>query len=79
MARYDYILFDLDGTLSKSAEGIRYSLEKTIEEIGCQNFDTSDYKLYIGPPLVDTFMNYCNIGREDALNAVEVYRRYYDT
>lgn len=79
MARYDYILFDLDGTLSQSAEGIRYSLEKTIEEVGCQSFDTSDYKLYIGPPLVDTFMNHCNLGREDALNAVEVYRRYYDT
>ena len=79
MARYDYVLFDLDGTLSKSAEGIRYSLEKTIEEVGCQSFDTSDYKLYIGPPLVDTFMNHCNMGREDALNAVEVYRRYYDT
>ena len=54
-------------------------MEKTIEEVGCQSFDTSEYKLYIGPPLIDTFMNHCNMGREDALNAVEVYRRYYDT
>ncbi|MGN0476595.1 MAG: HAD hydrolase-like protein [Ruminococcus sp.] len=79
LARYDYVLFDLDGTLSRSAEGIKYSLEKTIEEVGCQSFDTSNYKLYIGPPLLDTFLNHCNLEGQKALDAVEVYRRHYDT
>ena len=47
LSKYDIILFDLDGTISESATGIRYSLEKTIEQVGCDTFDTSNYKLYI--------------------------------
>lgn len=79
LSKYDIILFDLDGTISESAVGIRYSLEKTIEDIGCSTFDTGNYKLYIGPPLLDTFKNLCKLDGKDAENAVEVYRNYYDT
>lgn len=79
MAKYDIVLLDLDGTISASAEGIRYSIEKTIEETGCKTFDTSDYTLYIGPPLMDTFNNHCGLKGEKAEQAVEVYRRIYDT
>ena len=79
LSKYDIILFDLDGTISESATGIRYSLEKTIEQIGCDTFDTSNYKLYIGPPLLDTFTNLCHLSGKPAEDAVEVYRHYYDT
>ena len=79
MSKYDVVLFDLDGTISKSAEGIRYSIEKTIEIVGCKGFDTSDYTIYIGPPLQDTFINYCGLKGEKAKEAVEVYRNIYDT
>lgn len=77
--KYNIVLFDLDGTISESAEGIRYSLEKTIEKTGCKSFDTSNYKLYIGPPLLDTFINHCGLQGEKAAEAVEVYRQIYDT
>lgn len=79
---YDIVLFDLDGTLSASAEGIRYSIEKTIQKAGCKGFDTNDYTLYIGPPLLDTFKNHCNLVGEkaaEAAEAVEIYREIYDT
>lgn len=79
MAKYDIVLFDLDGTISASAEGIRYSLEQTIEKTGCKKFDTSDYTLYIGPPLINTFNNLCSLYGEKAEEAVEVYRQIYDT
>lgn len=79
LARYDVILFDLDGTLSESALGIKFSLEKTIKETGCESFDTNNYHLYIGPPLIDTFKNYCNLKGKEAEKAVEIYRHYYDT
>ncbi|MCH5202498.1 MAG: HAD hydrolase-like protein [Oscillospiraceae bacterium] len=78
-SKYNIVLFDLDGTISESAEGIRYSLEKTIEITGCKAFDTSNYKLYIGPPLLDTFINHCGLIGEKAAEAVEVYRQIYDT
>ncbi len=59
--KYKYILFDLDGTISESAEGIRYSLEKTLERLGVTGVDLSDYTKYIGPPLLDTLKNLCKL------------------
>ena len=52
MVKHDYILFDLDGTISKSADGIKYSLENAIKQMGKPVPDLSDYTLYIGPPLM---------------------------
>lgn len=70
--KYKYILFDLDGTLSESAPGIRYSLEKTCEKFGVGGIDFSDYTKYVGPPLLNTFENLCKLDRklwDDAFNA----------
>ena len=50
--KYKYILFDLDGTVSESAEGIRRSLEYAIGTLGAPMPDLDDYTLYIGPPLI---------------------------
>ncbi len=79
MVKHEYILFDLDGTISKSAEGIRYSLENAIKELGKPVPDLSDYTLYIGPPLLDTFLNVCHFSKEESVRGVEVYRDIYNT
>lgn len=75
--KYKYILFDLDGTISQSAEGIRYSLEKTLESLGAQSVDLSDYTKYIGPPLLDTLKNLCNIPDELCDEGYELYKNFY--
>ena len=49
---YDYVLFDLDGTLTASAPGIRRCIELTMEKMGKEVPDLSDYSRYIGPPLI---------------------------
>lgn len=79
MVKHDYILFDLDGTISKSADGIKYSLENAIKQMGKPVPDLSDYTLYIGPPLIDTFLNICHFSQEESLRGVEVYRDIYNT
>jgi phosphoglycolate phosphatase len=79
MIKYKYVLFDLDGTISQSAEGIRYSMEKTLEVIGKTMPDINNYTLYIGPPLLDTFRNLCGCSEEEGRAAVEVYRDFYNT
>ena len=79
MVKHDYILFDLDGTISKSADGIKYSLENAIKQMGKPVPDLSDYTLYIGPPLIDTFLNICHFSQEESLHGVEVYRDIYNT
>lgn len=79
MVKHDYILFDLDGTISKSAEGIRFSLESTIKQMGKPVPDLSNYTLYIGPPLIDTFLNICHFTKEESAAGVEIYREIYNT
>ena len=78
MNKYKYVLFDLDGTISESALGIRKSLEHTISALGGDMPDLSDYTLYIGPPLLDTFRNLCQFSEEKSREGVEIYRAYYD-
>ncbi len=75
--KYKYILFDLDGTLSQSASGIRYSLEKTCEDMGVSGVDLSDYTRYIGPPLLDTCRNICKFPDSIYDKAYSVYMKHY--
>ncbi len=75
--KYKYILFDLDGTISQSAEGIRYSLEKTLESLGVTGVDLSDYTKYIGPPLLDTLKNLCKLPDELCDEGYELYKNFY--
>lgn len=77
MMKYKYILFDLDGTIAESAEGIRASLEHMIKEIGVPMVDLSDYTKYIGPPLLDTIKNLCKVPEENWDKAYGLYKDYY--
>lgn len=78
MIKYKYILFDLDGTISESAGGIRKSLEHAITQLKKPLPNLDDYTLYIGPPLLDTFRNVCHFGEEDSMRGLELYRAYYN-
>ena len=72
--KYKYILFDLDGTVSQSAEGIRASLEHSLSCLGVEPPDLDDYTKYIGPPLLDTFRNFLLEGaRKDISNIQQFY------
>lgn len=78
-SKYDAILFDLDGTLSASAPGIRYSLEKALDAVGWKKPDLEDYSVYIGPPLLNTLVGLCGMSRQQAQEAAEIYRDVYNT
>ncbi len=76
---YDYVLFDLDGTLSASAPGIRRCIELTMNKMGKEAPDLSDYSRYIGPPLITTFQKLCGLTLEQAKEALGIYLEFYDT
>ena len=76
---YDYVLFDLDGTLTASAPGIRRCIELTMDKMGKEVPDLSDYSRYIGPPLITTFQKVCGLCLEDAKKALGIYLDFYDT
>lgn len=77
--KYKYFLFDLDGTVSESAEGIRYSLESAIKSLGAPMPNLDDYTLYIGPPLLDTFRGLCGLNEEQSARGVLLYRDVYNS
>ena len=77
---YKAILFDLDGTLTESGEGITKSVQYALEKIGKPESDLEKLKVFVGPPLLDQFMKYADLDEETARKAVEYYReRYADT
>lgn len=71
------VLFDLDGTLTDSREGIVNSVKYTIEKLGGAMLDQQTLLKFIGPPLQDSFMEYCGYSREKALESVSVFRERY--
>lgn len=75
--KYDYILFDLDGTLSESAPGIRKCIELTLDKLQKSHPDLSDYSKFIGPPLADTFAGLCGLSQEDTVKALSIYQDFY--
>lgn len=75
--KYQYILFDLDGTITESEPGIVNSVCYALEKMGITVEDRADLKKFIGPPLVDSMKQYYKMSQEDAEKAVVYYREYY--
>lgn len=75
---YDAVVFDLDGTLTCSEEGILSSLRYALKEIGVPAIPDERLKQFIGPPLRDTFMRIAGLSRETAEEAVRHYVKHFD-
>ena len=71
----EYVIFDLDGTIADSQEGILYSFRLTLDELGIERSD-DDLRQLIGPPLEESFRTLGIDG--DALGpVVDRYRDFY--
>lgn len=76
---YKAILFDLDGTLTESGEGITKSVQYALEKLGKPEENLEALKVFVGPPLMEQFMKYADLDEETARRAVEIYRERYST
>lgn len=74
---YDVILFDLDGTLTDSQEGIINSIQHALKYFGIIEKDIKNLKKFIGPPLKDSFMEYYGFDDDKATLAIKKYREYF--
>ena len=74
MGRYRCIFFDFDGTLINSEISITDSVRYTLEKRGIFETDREKLRRFIGPPLVESYMNYYGFSKEEACEAVEDYR-----
>lgn len=73
-----YVLFDLDGTLTDSQEGIMNSIEYALAYFGIQVEDRDLLRPWLGPPLKDSMMKYYGFDQEKALTGIRQYREYFD-
>lgn len=72
-----YILFDLDGTLLNTRDGIVICVQRALASQGVQIDDLDLLERHIGPPLKDGFMHFYNFDSETADAAVIEYRKHY--
>lgn len=70
------ILFDLDGTLTDPAVGITNAVKYALDKYGIEeSFD--NLLKFIGPPLVDSFIEYYHFDETKANEADVYYREYF--
>ena len=71
----NYLLFDLDGTLTDPKMGIctcvQYALK---EEFGIEEPDLDKLEPFIGPPLKESFMQFYHLTEEQGDAALAKYR-----
>lgn len=73
----DYILFDLDGTLTDPKEGITTCVQYALSAFGIEEPDGDKLTPFIGPPLKESFMEFYEFDEEKAEAAVEKYRERF--
>ncbi len=73
----EYILFDLDGTLTDPALGITNSLMYALEKFGIHIESREELYQFIGPPLVDMMMEVYGFSKEKAQQGLAYYREYF--
>ena len=79
MRPYTYLLFDLDGTISRSAPGILRSVRYGLEAVGIHETDMEKLNTFIGPPLNTQMKKLYNMSDEDIKIAIEKFRELYET
>ena len=77
--KYQYILFDLDGTLTDSGMGIVNSVAYSLQKKGIDVEDKEELLKFVGPPLIESYRRYYGYSMEEAVEMVDIYREYYGT
>lgn len=72
------ILFDLDGTLTDSGEGIMKCAKLALEHYGIDVPELNTLRVFVGPPLHDSFIKF-GVPPQEADEAVRIYRSRYLT
>ena len=72
------IIWDLDGTIINSEEGITKCVQYALRAHGIEEPDTEKLKCFIGPPLEPVFQEKYGMTEEEAWQSVLKYRERFD-
>ena len=74
---YQYLLFDLDGTLTDSAEGIIKCVQYAAEKMGAEYKDAKELRVFVGPPLSESFQKVYGFSKDESQQAIAYYRERF--
>ena len=74
---YKLAIFDLDGTLLDTTQGVIECVENAAKELGFPKKDMSELITFIGPPLQDSFPRVYGCDKDKADEATAIFRKYY--
>ena len=76
---YNTVFFDLDGTLTESAPGITTSVAYSLKHWGIEVKDLTELNKFVGPPLYESYEKFYGFSKEEAVEAVKIFRSFYNT
>lgn len=74
---YEYVLFDLDGTLTDPGIGITNAVIYALNKFSIRVEDRTELYRFIGPPLLDSFQQFYGFNLTESREAIQYYREYY--
>ena len=77
MAEYNYVIFDFDGTVVDTGEGILKSLQYSFEQMGHEVPSMEDLKRFIGPPVHYSYTHFYGISEDEVGSYIRKYRERY--
>lgn len=77
MVKIANVIFDLDGTLLDTTDGILESAGYAARILGYPELPRETMLKFIGPPIQQSFMTYYGATPEEAQKAAEIFRDYY--
>lgn len=75
---YQYLLFDLDGTLTDPKIGITSCVQHALKAFDIHVDNLDELEPFIGPPLKDSFMEFYGLTPDEATHAIDVYHERFD-
>lgn len=76
MKEKKHLFFDLDGTIVDSSPGIYASIAYSLEKMGREPLSPEVLRTFIGPPLLDSYLN-LGMTAKEANEGVAFYREHY--
>lgn len=77
--KYNVVLWDFDGTLVDTSEGIFHSLRVAFSRMEMPIPSLDILQKFIGPPMIYSFQTFIGFSYEQAVQAVQFFREDYET
>ena len=77
MSNYKCVIFDVDGTLLDTSDGLISSVDYTVETFGYPELDIETKKSFIGPPIQNSFKKQFSLSDEEVKKMASLFRQRY--